>query len=448
MHGLALALLGLAAAGCGPKTQGPPPLMLVVKTQPPGAKAVLDEQPLGTTPLRRAVPTGRHVLALSLAGHETLWLPLAAAATGELLVEQALRPLSAAVIVESVPPGAALTVDGEQKGTTPVFLAQLAFGKHAAALALPGHAARQFQIVIDNARPRKVRENLESVVSVLEVWSKPGGAEVFVGDKPYGVTPDSGEEPLIINDLVAGTYTVTLRRSGYKPVAQPVVLQAQQKYVLKPAALLELPARVEITSEPPGAEVYDATGTQLGTTPYTSAEMPSGTYAYQVKKVGFVAETKSVAVPPGVVQQVRIKLTKNTGDLAFSTEPPGCTVFVDGTNVGRTVAADSPRVSKMFEHEALLPGTHTLELQHPEYETYTTRFEVGQGQAKRLGVVKLKKRWIPTHRLKLKSGTEYDGVLLRKNPDGSVDFERAPTTKVGYGATEVDSITPLPKAKP
>jgi hypothetical protein len=70
---------------------------------------------------------------------------------------------------------------------------------------------------------------------------------------------------------------------------------------------------------------------------------------------------------------------------------------------------------------------------------------VEKGQATNLGVVKLKKRWVPTHALKLANGATVNGVLVSKETDGSVVFESNPGIKTTYNAAEVLSVTPLEK---
>ena len=430
-------------AGCGPKAPPEPMLLLSVTSVPPGAQVWVDGMPAGVTPLKKTVRPGEHLLEITKAGYRTVWHRVPASAGNEFQATITLTPLGATVVVESTPTGALLSLNGEGKGKTPVLIPQLPAGSYEAELTAAGYAAKHFRFTIDSARPRKIVEPIESLSCTLQVWTSPGGTEVYINDKFYGLTPPNPEEPLTISELIAGEYTLSVRKAGFKGITQPLLLKRQEKKDVHIPPLVGLPGGLEIVTLPAGADVYDAARELLGQTPYQAANLPAGKMTVRIQKRGYADETRELIIAPGATQKLELTLSRFFGSLNFTTEPPDCKVFIDGQSMGKTVASDHPKVSGIFEYDGLTPGRHVLELQHPEYETSTVRVTIEQGLASSLGSIKLKARWLPTHRLTLSNGNVYEGVLVKKNNDGSIVFETAPTIRIGYDAAEVKALVPL-----
>lgn len=448
MRFLLLCIMGALLAGCGGRQPPPPGVLLTVRSEPAGAEVLLDDRPVGRTPFRARVSPGGHRVGVAAAGFETAWERVPAEATAEHLLDVRLRPVTAAVLFESEPAGAALTLNGETKGVTPLLLPQLPVGRYEAQLAGAGMAARKFTFTLEDGRPRRIRERLDSILGTLVVWSDQPGADVTLNGKAVGLTPDDGQTPLVIADIPAGEYVLGVRKAGYREITQPLVVQAQQRREVRVSALQAEPGGLEITSEPGDAEVYSSEGALLGRTPYRAADLAPGKVTVRLKKTGYAEEVRSVVVAPGAVQRLTVTLSRFFGGVSFTSEPPGCRVRIDGQAVGHTEPAANPRISKVYEYGELAPGAHLLELQHPEYETLTARFAVEQGKLASMGHLRLKKRWIPTHRLRLVNGNEYEGVLVRRNDDGSVLFEISPTTKAEYKRREIEAVTPLKAPAP
>jgi len=434
-------------AGCGPKAPPEPMLLLNVTSVPPGAELWVDGMPAGVTPVKKTVRPGEHLLEIAKAGYRTVWQKVPASAGNEFQLPVTLTALCATVTLESSPTGALLALNGESEGKTPVLISQLPAGSYEAELTAAGYAAKRFRFTIDSARPRKIVEPLESLACTLQVWTSPGGTEVYINDKFYGLTPANPEEPLTISELIAGEYILSVRKAGFKGVTQPMLLKRQEKKEIRIPPLAGLPGGLEIVTLPVGADVYNAAGELLGQTPYKATNLPAGKMTVRIQKRGFADETRDLVIAAGATQKLDLTLSRFFGSLSFLTEPPDCKVFIDGQSMGKTVASDHPRVSGIFEYDGLTPGRHVLELQHPEYETSTIRVTIEQGLATSLGSIKLKARWLPTHRLTLANGNVYEGVLVRKNNDGSIVFETAPTIRIGYGAAEVKTLVPLKQVR-
>ncbi len=437
-----LALLLFAALCAAPftgcrKEQPPPMVQLKVDSAPAGATVSLDGQPLGKTPLQKAVPPGNHLLEVALAGHETAIARFQGQAPGEAPFSFPLRPVTAAVLIESTPAGAALTVAGEDKGKTPVLMPQLPYGSYECSVAGQGFAPKKFRIRVDDARPQRLMQALDSVTCELEIVSETPQAEVFLNDKAQGITTGSGE-PLLLQNVVAGDYSMTVRKEGYKPFTQQLTLERQKRRTVQIPALQGLPGALEVSSTPPGADVCNTKGDVLGTTPCRIADLPAGGLTVTLRKRGYEEAVRTVRMTAGADQQVAVLLTRSLGDISFSTDPAGISVLLDNQPAGTTTAA-------AFLCRDLPPGRHILALHHPDYETLTSSVSVEKGQTRNLGLLKLKKRWVPTHSLKMANGAVTNGVLISTEADGSIVFETTQGIKTTYKPSEFSVITALPK---
>ena len=116
----------------GPVPQ--PQATLVVETTPPGWDVTEGERRLGATPLTVSLPPGSHSLVLR---HGTTARPLAVTLRAGTQIVHHLdmtgmpaAPTVGALQVTTVPPGAAVGLDGAMRGAAPLHIANLAPGEH------------------------------------------------------------------------------------------------------------------------------------------------------------------------------------------------------------------------------------------------------------------------------------------------------------------------------
>lgn len=450
--GLSLVVLAFAClvplCGCRPKKKQTPTLVVSVSSEPAGAEAKFNDRPAGKTPFRVRVRKARHMVEIALDGYETVWHPVPVDAGEEYEIDVELRPVSAAVIIESSPPGSSLRLDGVDKGGTPLFIQALPVGRHEGELTCAGYATKRFFFKIEDARPRRIQNALESVMCEIEVWTQPGGADVELDGKLIGRSPEDGLSALVVPDMVAGEFNLTVRKNGYKDLTQPVVLQKNERKVVRIGPLQELPGSIQVVSDPPKARVYDRGGELLGSTPLTLEKLPPGEISFRVEQEGFLPQEKTVQVSPGLHKQVQFRLPRFYGGVAFTTEPPGCVVMIDDRKVGRTTPSENPNVSRLFEYSELTPGVHELRLIRPEYERTGRRFLAPEGKTQRLGNIRLVKRWLPTHEVKTTGGNLYRGVVLTTDKDGSIVFQPAAKITVRYQPNELEYCRPLKSPAP
>ena len=131
-----------------------------------------------------------------------------------------LESLSKGLYITSDPPGADVFINGaKQSGQTPVTL-PLAAGQYNLVLRLQGYDPYVGSVqVMENIQTQlstKLNERSHIHIAWAQVNSDPAGAEIFVDGSSTGIfTPARVELP-------AGTHTVTLKLSGYRPAKRIV----------------------------------------------------------------------------------------------------------------------------------------------------------------------------------------------------------------------------------
>ncbi len=159
--------------------------------------------------------------------------------------------LNGSIRVETEPPGAAVTVNGETQGSTPLDLAEVPLGDYEVKVELKGYEPKTQSLTLTEEAARgEVKVALvraAPTAGLADILSTPIGATVSVDGSKVGLTPLAGIR------LKPGTRQVVIAREGYEPWAGPLVVQPGQRSRLD-ASLRSL---TRATPTPPPADVVD-----------------------------------------------------------------------------------------------------------------------------------------------------------------------------------------------
>ena len=236
-------------------------------TQDVAAAATATKPPPGKA---RPLPAGR-----LLAGAAALFV-LAAATVGWLLWQRASPagpgpapvPLPSPLVsdeamplptlgslqVTSAPEGARVTLNGEERGTTPLDLEELPFGVYEVGVELKGHEPQAHDVALSAGEPTAVvevtlsRQRAKATLGRVNFTSNPPGAEVSVDGKVVGKAPVTDVR------LRPGRHKVRMTLDGHAPWSGAVEVTAGRRVSLE--APLEAVPVVEI---PPTPEPVDTT---------------------------------------------------------------------------------------------------------------------------------------------------------------------------------------------
>ncbi len=186
------------------------------ETVPPGATVRVDGRSLGTTPLTIAVSAGRRALSFSMSAFKPASRKITVTAGTPLTVPTVrLVPADAVLVLASEPSGAAVTVDGEWRGETPVELIVAPRRSLQVRVARAGRETAALTVEIAPGERREETLRLAPQLGEVKVEARPPDAELIVDGEPRG----RANQTLM---LIALPHTIEIRREGFLPHTQTV----------------------------------------------------------------------------------------------------------------------------------------------------------------------------------------------------------------------------------
>ena len=133
------------------------------------------------------------------------------------------------------PVGAAVYLNDEYRGVTPVKIDDISPGKYVIDIRMNGYRNETIPRTLTPGSKLEIGINLELLSSLpaptgsgsVAVDSSPGGASVMLDGKPAGTTPLS-RAALILNDVPVGSHTITVELAGYPPYTSSVTVIKNQ----------------------------------------------------------------------------------------------------------------------------------------------------------------------------------------------------------------------------
>ncbi len=177
---------------------------------------------------------------------------------------EAPTPASIAIITQ--PPGAAVALDGQDAGTTPLDSAELVPGRsHTISINLDRYQPVDTTIFAETGQSYDLNLSLKRLMSQMTITSTPRGAAVFMDGRRLRPTP------LSLSDVVPDRqHRVSLRLDGYRQADTTIFTQAGEHH------------RINIAMQPVPVV---STATKLPDTPPAEGQQPKPT-AKQAKAGG------------------------------------------------------------------------------------------------------------------------------------------------------------------
>jgi hypothetical protein len=262
------------------------------------------------------------------------WLPKAAViavvltigATGRAYwLKSSSAPKVGSAVLESLPSGSQVLVDGQVMGLTPLT-ATLPTGTHRVDFKYRGKA-RTIEIVItQGGRTSELIDWSAKTVGRLQVNTEPAGAHVLVDNVSRGVTP------LTLDDVPLGVHTVVLE-SGGGSIKRSVTIKSDEQASLTETIYpgwLKVFAPFEITISE-GSKVLRLDDRE-------QVMLPAGPHdiRFENRALGY-QETRHVEVQPGITATLSLAVPQSK--LTLTTSVPA-DVIIDGVSAGETPLTD------------------------------------------------------------------------------------------------------------
>lgn len=182
---------------------------VTLKTEPPGATIVVADKALGTTPATVTLSDGLRNIRLELTGYKPAQLELQVEPNQPLAPPTVtLKPADGQLVLSSRPAGAAVSVDGEFKGRTPLTLALSPDTSHQLRLTKAGHKPVESKVEIGSGQRRESRFDLTPIYGEVRVKASPEDAQLYVDGEAKGEANQTLE-------LLAVSHSLEIRKPGY-----------------------------------------------------------------------------------------------------------------------------------------------------------------------------------------------------------------------------------------
>lgn len=405
----AITCIAISSTAFAQRKNEPVKTSVTITTDPPGASVTINRIPIGTTPHACLLEPGKHLLKLELRDFESEFRTIAVGST-PVVENIPLTPITSTVLILSTPPGATISRDGANAGITPLLIPELPIGKYRIDITLSGYKSQQQELNISGSAPQRIKAELVSSSATLSVDSTPSEASVSVNGIFRGTTP------IKIDKIQEGQSSLEVTAAGYAPYKEQVQLAAGEVFSVH-VPLQALPSKLAIQSIPDGARVY-IDNEFKGETPLGSQALPAGTYRIRVEKPGH--ETMARTITLGNEQELteEFRMTANVGGVRIITSPADVSIFINGKEVGKTVApADATdQISVPLDIPNMAIGLTEILFQRSGYAEEKRSVEIIRDETAVVETVKLSRLFVPNIEVKTEIGT-YTGVYVSKDKE-------------------------------
>lgn len=204
---------------------------------------------------------------------------------------------------------------------------------------------------------------------------------LLFNEEPESVSVSGFPPAIPVGDgylALPGTYTVSARKDGYRPLEEQVSVAFGQKDPFR-LTLSPMPGKVRISSTPDKATVL-IDGTERGVTPAT-IEVESGARTIRVQKDEFLPVEQTLSVEGfGREQTLAFELKTALGTVAITTRPDQAKVRIDGRDVGISPVSTS-----------VLSGSRKIEVEKDGWKKLLKSIEVQPGATNSVPLIELER---------------------------------------------------------
>lgn len=274
--------------------------------------------------------------------------------------------LQTRVSLSSQPSGAWVSVDGVNRGATPLMLFDLQPGLHHVKYRLNGYV--EFDDFIQTNEGPVIDRSvvLEEEKGLLLLKTEP--EDCFI--KVDGVA--AGQTPRFIGNLsVKDSHSIRISKPGYRDQVITVKFNGREPIVREEKLMLDSGV-VNVLSDPVGAEVT-VNGIVRGHTPLLVRDIPKGTATIKLKLDGFKDEVRELKMTAGEQQTLSVTLDGLPGTLHLLSVPANAKFYVNGEARGQAP----------LSIPNLAPGDYTVRCEAENFATMTKVISIGNGESVR-----------------------------------------------------------------
>lgn len=208
---------------------------VVIETTPPGAKAYIGNDLIGTTPFTHDKPVGKYVFTLKKPGFRDKVIEANIAPDETLGINVDLSERAGALKIMTNPPGAEIHINDVYQGESPLRIEKKP-GVYHVTIMKKQYRELSEEIVVEDNITKNIHRDLDPAIGEFRIDSDPPHAKVWLDSENIGYTP------ITINKL-PGIYTVRITKPGYRNYVEEIHIKEGAFIQLKPTLEKENSAR-------------------------------------------------------------------------------------------------------------------------------------------------------------------------------------------------------------
>ena len=226
---------------------------------------------------------------------------------------------SATLIVDSTPPGANVVLNGDERGVTPVEIADVPPGETVLHLRHPYHGTSLDRLTLKRGDKKTHRVSFPPAFGALELVTNPRGARVILDERALEEVT-----PITLDSIATGQHAVEMSIYGRETKTATLEVfpgtRTTHAFELERVPMGELMLR--LTPANASVELIEAPR------PYTpGVRLPIGTYRLRVSSPGYDAHETDLTIAHGR-NTVSAALVRQYGRLAVDIRPADAAVTV------------------------------------------------------------------------------------------------------------------------
>lgn len=183
---------------------------------PIGATVFIDDKQVGQTPLSLELLSGGHKVSLAKELYSQSLLDIIVTAGKPEAYSIKMQSLPARLMLNSKPAQAAVSIDKEYKGITPLTISLSSQSEHEIVLSAPGHKSASRTLTLRPGEEQKLSLTLKQEHGTIYLTTNPPDASITINGKRYSAT----ERKL---SLPSHSHTVVVRAPGYRSVTRTIL---------------------------------------------------------------------------------------------------------------------------------------------------------------------------------------------------------------------------------
>ena len=251
--------------------------------------------------------------------------------------------------LRTLPDSAAIFIDGQRVGSTPLIDYEIVAGTTAFRIEKPGYFVLDTLLILDLDQDStftfSLLEDVEEVddppdeqepeVGALTINSEPAGADVLLDGRNVGQTP------LTVPDLETRAYGLVLRKQGFQDYSGSITVAPGNANQVTTTLEAVVAAPVQVTVKPFGDIYIDGMLKAQGSAETYTEEITAGVYLVRARHPEFGTWDKQVMIDSSDPKDIVFDFNQ-TFDVRVTSEPDGAEILVDGQPVNTRTPAVIP----------------------------------------------------------------------------------------------------------